>query len=796
MPDGHKHKEEFKEERKEPKQPEHQEGRERTSGTSGSTGNMPQQPSHYLLEKGVELQRAFGNQAMVRRLANFRSLLDDTRNLIEGKKREGLHEDLLDTTYENVGDNLILDINMEFEEHLQREIEHDSYFTEQMKEVVKTIHNNLNIESIRVSYQFEINNKQIEDDNITENENNKKDFDYKGNRIKYIVKLVSEHMNVSVDVDNKAKVMEFLTKLRDAEWNPRELNQIPDKETRRKVMGYVKLLKMLDSQYPLFGGSTEYERNEQNKLEYWVYHMSTLTKDPQRQYSDERSTLVKPMRDYRTYRKGKVPHRNQRNLGTGIVELKWDEIKKYLPMIKATVSSELRKLREPGNQVDKVIEHRKETLSMINTKKKFLQDVKEKKLENLLKSLWGKSTVEDRKAMLNKVFNIPSFEKNILNSEWEVVYKWMSENKDPIAELYDPTNPSVHALYEIYAKHEQAETVDYKKLQQLWDNSSEDQRKAIFGGVLRLPWSDAHKQGLLDKTPENVVGVLGNVLETPAKARERYEMDLQKMSGESGFGWNLLQHEDGDEELDKDKIIKEFVDKHKKWYDDAKKHHKPIIGGISGHTLGYLNLYEEALKIAKEKFQKEGEENAKKKAEENAGENAGNQVKNPQELPAMETLRAIMLGALIGAKQHHSYDEVMTASHGIPDHGEGGNLEYKFPDSYKDVLDSNKEKIKNAAEKAREKTKKYVNDPKSNSVLDMVKNKVYAGDPEGFQNLRSQTEKYINEGFEHGKEGENVAKISDVVTKRVKALVDPPKGGVQEKIKLFEQMGNKSMRNK
>jgi hypothetical protein len=137
----------------------------------------------------------------------------------------------------------------------------------------------------------------------------------------------------------------------------------------------------------------------------------------------------------------------------------------------------------------------------------------------------------------------------------------------------------------------------------------------------------------------------------------------------------------------------QFERLHGEWYTDAMANFKPIVGGISGHTLGYVNLYDEALSKVPE------------------NERA--------QYPTPEQVRAIMLAGLIGTKRHHSYDEVMSAStatisDSIPPES------YQHPNSYEDVLKSEDPLIRECAEKALTETReRYTRS--SNTVLATIK---------------------------------------------------------------------------
>lgn len=61
-------------------------------------------------------------------------------------------------------------------------------------------------------------------------------------------------------------------------------------------------------------------------------------------------------------------------------------------------------------------------------------------------------------------------------------------------------------------------------------------------------------------------------------------------------------------------------------------------------------------------------------------------VDNATSAKLMHGLRLILLAGLIGNKRHHSYDEVMTASHAIPMGSDKNVMRYNSPHNYADVL--------------------------------------------------------------------------------------------------------------
>lgn len=549
-------------------------------------------------------------------LANERDLLTDTEKVARGRERTK-DANLIDTTYDKVSKNLLLDVNMQYEEHLQREIEHNTYFKNTLKDAVNVIHGTGEIKSL--------DGKSGEETS-------------KPARIKSaMAKLRSTAGNQALTT----------SKLSDTGYDVHSaLVANDDPEIQRMNVGYVKLIKMLDTQAPYFGGSVEYAKGIKDSFEYWVYHLSTLTKDPDRSYraDSESSNLLKPMKDYRTH-KGLVPLNNQRNLGTGIVEAQWTEL-----------PTELR-------------------AKMLN------------KLNFVLTKLGTEEYPESTEA--RRDFWIKG--GGALNLEKEVSEKTGHERtREPMQEM------------------------SVEELESLWNSMNEDQRKKFYGDILQTPWSDAHLHGgdsweqrqrhsylredpvfhglpyRTDEGLENVVGVRGNILETPEVAGEKYRSELGTLANRFGNKYTIPKDAFSGDHSDIHstyrhvfaigELVDEFVSKHSDWFSNAKRSFKPIVGGISGHTLGYLNLYSDA------------------------------QMKHPAfdpHWPSMEALRAAMLGALIGDKRHHSYDEVMAASDGIPYRTSYGTstLHYFHRLSYEDVLTSSENEIKSTAKRAQEQTK-------------------------------------------------------------------------------------------
>ncbi|GAA4276756.1 eCIS core domain-containing protein [Aquimarina mytili] len=576
-------------------------------------------------------------------LANERDLLDDTEQILNGNQRANMDANLIDTTYDNLTDNLLLDINLMYEEELQREIEHDSHFLKAIKKVVNLIHHRLDIGSVSGL-------KDKEEDTT----------DFREHRIGYVLGWLNAMYGRS-DID--------IPMLETNNWNHANLGNLiaNTEENNRKARGYVKLAKMLTTQLPYFGGSVEYKENRKESLEYWIYHMSTLTKDPDRSYAvgETGAKLPKPLKDYRTHggAEGLVPYHNERNLGTGVAEADWNEL--------------------PTN------------------------------LQNLILVRYNQF-----------IANLPP------TGSRRVAY---------------------NALLNVNVNNVNINNINNNNIDQFWNALNEDQKKSLYGDMLQIPWSTAHLHanlrghhhfeqdrntqndtaGYMRKHPgmttpglQNVVGVRGNILETPQLAAARYRRDLEALGNRIGkaplFLKNNLPAFLASPDYAKafpeipntwsnyfftnvNGLTQNFQEKHQNWFNDAKQNKKPIIGGISGHTLGYLNLYEEAL---------------------GAALRGTNRIQyfldNNVNLASMEDLRACMLAGLVGDKRHHSYDEVMTASHGMPTHqNQNPTLQYNHRDSYRDVTESTNNHIRESAEKAQRNTATRLKDPNTvfNSII-------------------------------------------------------------------------------
>ncbi|HEY1040380.1 MAG TPA: DUF4157 domain-containing protein [Bacteroidia bacterium] len=646
-----------------------------------------EQPRHEAEEEHSEVHSVTRSKTARPQLANERDLLTDTETLLSGKRRV-TDKTLIDTTYDSIGQNLVLDLNMLFEEHLQRAIEHGPSFLADIRKIVKLIHDKLNIRSV-----------------ATSKDKPEKEQDFRKDRIDWVEKHLTAIYGSEVTI-------KFL---REHNWNLSDI-QTPsrpaDGEQSRMTAGYIKLLKMLDTQLPYFGGSVEYDKNQRNSLEYWIYHLSSLTKDPDRQYPIAQGmgphALMKPMIDYRTHPGSMLPAQNQRNLGTGIVEAAWKELPESMQ----------RMLGQKTLDMEAQYDFRKPSVR-----------------------------IHDPHQSASQLFGGHQLLQRIITAK-------LKSGKLVINKRQDATS----------------EEIALETFKNLWQLCSEDEKKTIYGDVLGVPWSDAHlhdghgfeqtvdssvlayggdfgtkkhpyrsQQGLM-----NVVGVKGNILETPQVAAAKYKKELIAHFTKKGVAGGHVPDSAFPDVAqrgiahDASVFAEQFQEKHQAWYDNVRASHKPIIGGMSGHTLGYLNLYEEALRNTPE------------------SERAN--------YPSMETLRACMLGALVGDKQHHSYDEVMAASHGFPTYKGSGTLKYEDKHGYGDVLFSGNTAIKNAALQAYSETYNAITTPEPNSVLLLLKKNVYKNGFEShYKALLDSIRAYLISGLHAGNAKDIIQNIEGAV---------------------------------
>lgn len=557
-------------------------------------------------------------------LANATYLLDNTRKLIDRIPVE-IHEDHITTDYsttqarraERIAANLRLDINMFFEECLQRQLEHNGALTGYARKAVELIHDRLEFTSMDPSIKGP-------------------ELDRTGLRAAQLRTLTQALEGYFPE----GALRQFLD---DGDWSEDRFNAFLGTFTGEKggraqqiaVTG-MKVLRQINTQVPYFGGSIEYEQNERG-LEYYIYHISTLTRDPEQQLgvdTEQGSLLPRDLKTYRTNAEGKVPFGNLRNLGEGATDAKMT-FDGWPPELRKRAEAELDRLRtDPG-----------------------AADARQVEWLNAFEAAWRQQSGQT-------------------------------------------TTPS---------------------LAELWNGSNEDQKKHIFSDILRLPWSADHLHGGsgydqtttagdlqtasfdLDKLPSppdgkpglmNVAGVFANFLLKPEVASQQYVTDPKFVAVQAAFeDGRLAELFPGSVPPGDPSLQVQFEKLHGQWHADAMVNFKPIVGGISGHTLGYINLYDEALSKVPE------------------NERA--------QYPTPEQMRAIMLAGLIGTKRHHSYDEVMSASTSTLSDSVPAQS-YQHPNSYEDVLNSEDPLIREAAGKALAETRERYTQS-SNTVLATIR---------------------------------------------------------------------------
>ncbi|MFC3469335.1 hypothetical protein ACFOHT_05620 [Massilia oculi] len=525
--------------------------------------------------------------------ANRTSLSKDSQRLAWGLRPDGVDSTVLATSYSHqagtsamrrLASNLMLDMNMYLEEKLQLALEHMIELP-RMKKIVELVHQMLDGAGAASGLPLTLDDETLADP-------------VKGDLRKARLLYLKEQLRPNYDKD----VLE--TFFNNAEGSDKAINALRNaasKPLSPEQQLQIKLVKMLFGQKPYFGGSSEYHDKDVNSFEYWIYHLSTITRDPRRALKAGPGELghqmLKPMRDYLTPDGSLVALNNQSNLGVGVAEADWEELS---PTMHVAIKRQLQK----------------------HLDKSQATDASKLKLYTTSFALW-----------------------------------------DRIRKDYGDSSKD----YSDVSK-------DGSDIDKLWNRLSEDDRKEVYGDIAAIPWEDAHlhgKEGMM-----NVAGVHGNVLQTPQEAADRYIRHMKKqMRHEHDTDVVQVPRPDGSM-VSKNyvELREDFLRSHESWYRSAHANHRPIVGGMSGHTLGYLNLYKDALIHAMDKLKAD-----------------------PGELPSLEFMRVVMLAALVGQKRHHSYDEVMAASQGISDGRV--TLEYKDRTGFRDLLESGDRQIAQIAGK-------------------------------------------------------------------------------------------------
>lgn len=182
------------------------------------------------------------------------------------------------------------------------------------------------------------------------------------------------------------------------------------------------------------------------------------------------------------------------------------------------------------------------------------------------------------------------------------------------------------------------------------------------------------------ETRVNVVGRKANIMITPLSAIMEFAAKLNGLTTaelEILYAASLGERDARGPLIDR--ALQDGFEALQRWYLSALAAAKPIYSGPSGHALGYLNLYAKA-------YDRDEAIKAVLATDVGAGGRAG-----PRDKPTLEQARLVMLAALIGKKQHHTYDEVMVASHGIAtqsDPRRDNTLSYRHAYSYADIAQS------------------------------------------------------------------------------------------------------------
>ena len=452
--------------------------------------------------------------------------------------------------------------------------------------------------------------------------------------------------------------------------NPTEKNR-PIRKHFRKVYNTVKLNHMLLSQIGYFGGSMEFKAGIEEDLEFWVYLMSAKTRSP-------KNSLLYPapkqMLPYKTSEKSLLPYLNQFSISFGHAE--FSKAKHIPERERERLEQALEKFQQQGG--DDAIQ---ELNKLAGTPKhRGWWD-----LSDLLGRIDQYADGEERRKALYT---------NLLR------WSWSEKDYDEVAHENPFYGQNLQKLHPSDIRDPRLREEAATSGQGLKTTAANSQTRAHVTGraanILLTPesatWAFRKKLRRLD-TMEKFSKVYGEYVEEIGKDRSR--------SGRMKDA--LLESWRQELEEQREQVVWNAVDKVRDWYENARATHKPMYAGPSGHTLGYLNLYAHAY---------------------DQDEFAANLGLEPEfaSKPTLEEARVVMLASLIGKKEHHSYDEVMTSSHGIKtdfrgDHRQN-NLKYKYPGNYADVFYTEIDWLREAAEQARAiVTDKYRDREEYKSVL-------------------------------------------------------------------------------
>ena len=598
--------------------------------------------------------------------------------------QSGRHE-LLELTYEDSRAQKLHELNEQFEIFLAHELEkHATIVARQMARFIggfqnfdeaksfieKNLESRLEHTEVDVHSRRRTNRKRLPHVlNLTESLREQHDYDYsEKNLYPSMIRFFSDRgfdpvpdeyvYGWSDDIEVVNLKLEWLQQFkRQVERvNPTEKNRAIRKHVR-KVYNSVKLNHMLLSQMGYFGGSMEFRAGIEKDLEYWVYLMSTKTRVP-------KNSLLYPapkqMLPYKTSKEeSRLPYLNQFSISIGHAEF---SKAKHIPnRERKRLEEALEKFQdEKGddaiwqlNELAGAPGHRgywnlSNLLGLINRYPDG-EDRRKTLYTNLLRWSWSRKEYED--VQHENPFYGPVQDLNRLHPSYI---------KDP--RLYDEAATSSHSFKETLANSPTRAHVVGRSANILLTPES-----ATWAFRKKLKRLDTVKK--FNRVYGEYVGEVGN---------DRSRISRAKSS--------LLQSWKHELEQKRELVLHDAVEKVKDWYENARATHKPIYAGPSGHTLGYLNLYAHAY---------------------DQDELAIALGIEPRmlEKPTLEEARAMMLASLIGKKEHHSYDEVMTAAHGIKtefDRNDGKNkLKYGYPGNYGDVFYTDIGWIQEAAERAR-----------------------------------------------------------------------------------------------
>ena len=424
-----------------------------------------------------------------------------------------------------------------------------------------------------------------------------------------------------------------------------------------KVYYSYKLHEALVGQVGYYNGSIELRLGLDSDFEYWMYLIQMKLRKPTRQHV---YPAPKAMTAYHTTKDSSLPWNNQFSFSYGFNEFEPGE----MPEV-AVIDIEIRLIQaiNDDNKWQQIVnlvgwtndimdEVNAERASLIKFFGKYDPAIDQYIIQNVdllyaLESYADKLGIKVQRITLCKIISAinhdeikkKAFFTLVLALTWseEAVTSW-----DELSALYEDMShgPQRRALLAILLRND----------------IIKDPRVPDGPGILPI------ERLALAKNLPNVIGRNANILLVPTSCLDTFRKKLEKLTPSqlADLYANIASSQKVN--ITVPAVLQQAAQAATAWVQRVLKTQKAIFTGPSGHGLTYLNLF---------------------------FENVGSPTIKGRYVPKPEEARLTILAALIGRNQHHTYDEVMTATHGISCPG-FQMLTYDDVQGYTDVMPTGK----------------------------------------------------------------------------------------------------------